>query len=331
MTRARSLSGILAIVGVTLLLGAGCQLANNGQKTNSTTTNTETVSIFTTFYPLQYFAEQVGGAHVTVTNMTPAGSEPHDFEPSARDVAQLNSADLFLVNGAELDHWAEDMAAELKLKGVEVVVMEERVDTREFVDAHEDEEGAEHEAEADDHSHGQSSIDPHFWLDPLNAQKEVEAIRDALIAVDQEHAEAYSSNAQKLMDALATLHTDYTNSLSVCEKDIAIMSHDAFGYVGDRYAIDVHSIAGISPEEEPTPQVLAELSDLAEAEGINYVFFETLVSPDLAETLANEVGAQTLVLNPIEGLTNNEINSGKNYFTEMRANLTNLRTALECQ
>jgi zinc transport system substrate-binding protein len=173
--------------------------------------------------------------------------------------------------------------------------------------------------------------DPHFWLDPVLAQKIVTNIRDGLAKADPSNKDYYARNASAYNAKLAQLDTDYRQGLANCSIHTVISSHDAFSYLGRRYGLTIASIAGLSPDEEPSAGKLAELSRLVRDQGITYVFFESLVSPRLADTIAAETNAKTLVFDPVEGLSNEDQKQGKNYLSVQRENLANLRTALACQ
>jgi zinc transport system substrate-binding protein len=272
--------------------------------------------VVATFYPLAEFARAVGGDAVEVSSIVPGGTEPHDYEPTPQDVAAIQAADVFLVNGNGLDAWAEKLRPELEAKGVRVAVMSEAL--------------RETNAEADGGSGGAKAADPHFWLDPVLARQEVQAIRDALVETNGAQGETYGKNTDEYLARLAETDTKYREGLASCRKSTVVSSHDALGYVAKRYGFTALSIAGLSPEEEPSPRRLAELTRTVRRQGVKYVFFETLVSPRLAETLVRETGAQTLVFDPIEGVTDEEARAGKNYLSIMEDNLKNLRTALEC-
>jgi len=280
------------------------------------------IKVVASFYPLAEFAKQVGGNNVEVVNMTPPGAEPHDFEPSPQDIVNAYSSNLFIFNGSGFDPWAEKIRPELENKGVAVINMTEYFDLLKGVEEHEEAEEKDHEAE---------ETDPHIWLDPVLAKKEVEIIRDALKKIDPINSELYESNATQYLTQLSVLDKKYKDGLASCNLRDLVASHGAFGYLAKRYALNVVSIAGFSPEEEPSPKRMAEIADLARSKKINYIFFETLVSPKLAETIAREIGAKTLVFNPIEGLTEDELEKGANYISVMEENLNNLRTALICQ
>jgi zinc transport system substrate-binding protein len=279
-----------------------------------------------TFYPLAEFARQVGGDNVEVSTVVPGGVEPHDYEPTPQDIVAVQSADVFLYNGAGLDPWAERLRPELEAKGVAVVMMGEAVGPEAL---HGDEEEPGRDG-TEEHGH-EGGVDPHFWLDPVLARKEAEAIRDALVRADEARKDEYAAGAEAYGRELDALDEAYRRGLASCRQDTVVTSHDAFGYLAARYGFKAMPVAGLSPEEEPSPRRLADLSRAIRRQGIRYIFFETLVSPRLAETLARETGAKTLVFNPLEGLTDEELRTGEDYVSVMRSNLGSLRTALDCE
>lgn len=312
---------LLSLLSITLILAA-CTPATTPDSNPESTK----ISITASFYPLAEMARNVAGDHADVITITPAGSDPHEYEPSPRDIAAVTESDLFIFNGAGQDPWAE----KLELENTAIIHMSENFTLMEGEDHEHEEEGEdhEHEEEEEDHEH---EFDPHIWLDPTNAAKEVQVIANKLVEIDPENAAAYEANATAYQQELMQLDQEYQETLSSCQKDSIITAHAAFGYMAARYGFNQIAIAGLSPEQEPSARKLAEVADLAEDEGIQYIFFETLTSPRISETLAQEVGAQTLLLDPIEGLTQEQVTAGENYVTVMRSNLNNLATALECQ
>ncbi len=177
---------------------------------------------------------------------------------------------------------------------------------------------------------GQTETDPHVWLAPRLAQKMVERIAQAFEQVDPVNKGYYRSNAGSLETKLGNLDMEYRQGLSNCAGNSIITSHAAFGYLATDYGLNQVPIAGLSPDAEPSPRQLAHIAQFAKNNNVRYIFFESLASPKLSQTIATEVGAQTLVLSPIEGLSEEEMSQGKTYISVMQDNLTNLRTALQC-
>jgi len=271
--------------------------------------------VVTTVYPLYEFTRQVTGSSAKVVSLVPAGAEPHDWEPSPRDLTQIRGARLLVYNGAGLDPWVTKLLEDPAIKGTASVRATQGI-TLETTPT-----GAE----------GRSVSDPHVWLDPVLAQSMVETIRSALAAADPEHAAAYSENAARFRAKLEALHEAFRTGLAQCARREVIASHAAFGYLARRYGLTVISLMGVAPDSEPTPGQLAAVVRFARDKKVQYIFFETLLGPRLADTIAREIGARTLPFNPIEGVARDEQSTGRDYVALMEENLKNLRVALDCR
>ncbi len=304
---------ILAITFLVLvILGIGYRYTTNVAYQNKQVTGSSAFRITTSFYPLYFFTQQIVGDQAQVYNITPAGAEPHDYEPSPQDVARLQDSQLVIVSGG-VEPWLEKVKPDLVDKRIPLATVGESLFKRTYSDE-------------DNHV----VPDPHIWLSPVLAQQLVEQITKAITAADPAHAEIYAQRALMLKVKLQQLDTDFRRGLQACEQKSFVTSHTAFGYLAAEYQLEEVGITGLSPDAEPSPRQLAQITDFAKAHQIKYIFFESLVNPELSQTLAQEVGAQTLVLNPLEGLTEQDIERGKDYFSEMQQNLANLRLALTC-
>ena len=279
------------------------------------------LTVSTSFYPIQYLAQAIGGEHVAVTSVTPTNVEPHDFELSPKDVTALSASSLVLyVSGFQPS--LDDALAQVS--GPTVVDLAGSVDL-----VHHDGVEEEHEEGATEaaHDHGAAAaLDPHFWLDPVRMQAAAKAVEAALAQADPAHADDYAANLNTLTTTLTDLNTGYSSGLGHCERTTFVTSHAAFGYLADRYSLTQASISGVDPESEPSPAELAEVKKVVESTGTTTIFTEELVSPETAQAVAAETGAQTRVLSPIESAPE----SG-DYAGVMRTNLEELRTALSCQ
>lgn len=311
------------------ILSAGCALSAPSEDEDISQEG-QKIIVATSFYPLTHFAEQVGGDLLEVQQIAAPGADPHSYEPTPQQIRKIYESDLLIFNGAGQDPYADRLVEDIETN-VRVIVATElvnRVAYEHNEDEHEHKDHDEHEEEHHDHEHGE--WDPHVWLDPQRAQQIVETIASELSDIAPMHAEQFTTNANAYVSELRTLDQDMQVGLSNCSLDAIIVSHDAYRYLANRYGFHTLEIAGLSPSAEPSPARLAELTKIAEEEGIRHVFFETHVSPALSETLAQEIGAETLVLHSIEALTQQERAEGKTYIDIQRKNLENLRTALEC-
>lgn len=311
-------------LSVVALAVAGLAVAYGLSPKPSAPAPDDRLAVTASFYPVAFVAARVGGDHASVANLTPAGAEPHDFDPTAKDVASVYDSDAFLYNGGGVDAWASKLAEDVASGGTRVMQMRDHVGPLLAAAEH------HHEGEEEE-ERGEETFDEHFWLDPNRLMLEADAAAETFAAADPEHADAYRANAAALRADLAALDREFRSGLAACETPVAITSHAAFGYLAHAYGFEQLSIAGISPDDEPSAGDLAELAEEARVHNVGYIFFETLASPKLAETLAREVGAQTLVFNPLEGLTPEQADAGSDYFSVMRENLANLKTAMLCQ
>lgn len=306
----RSNQIVMVILLALLLLSGGFFLTKQSFRPQLGVQNT--VKVTASFYPLYYFASQIGGELVTVTNLTPAGAEPHDYEPNAQDIAELEKAQLLIVNG-NLEPWWDKVKGSMDGTHPKLWEVGSGLTSLGTIE------------------NGVKTPDPHIWLDPVLAQLEVKSITQALIEVDPSHKENYTRNSQELLKKLAGLNQEFSTGLSNCRHKNIVTSHQAFTYLAARYSLIQVPITGVTPDQEPSPAQLAKVTQFVKAQNIKYIFFESLESNRLADTIAQETGAQTLVLDPLEGITEHDQAAGKDYFSIQRQNLYNLRIALECQ
>jgi zinc transport system substrate-binding protein len=295
-----------ATVILCLMLSGGCageQSAQGGR-----------LSVVAGFYPVFEAADRVAGDRADVLDLTPPGAEPHDIELSSRDVDQVLDADLLLYLGGGFQPAVEELAARREGPSVDLL---EGLPLREG--AHE-EEGEDHPGE---------EVDPHVWLDPLLMAQVVDRIAAGLSELDPPGSQEYARRAGAYAGEIRVLHQEYEQGLATCDRRILVTAHDAFGYLADRYGLEQEGIAGLSPEAEPDPKRLAELTDLVRSTGTTTVFTETLVSPEVAQTLGREAGVATDVLDPLESAPD-EGESRRGYVDRMRSNLASIVRALGC-
>ncbi|MBY8875201.1 metal ABC transporter substrate-binding protein [Micromonospora sp. PLK6-60] len=277
------------------------------------------VDVVAAFYPLQFLAERVGGDAVRVTNLAKPGAEPHDLELNPRQVGQLSEAEVVVyLKGFQpaVDEAIDQNAAD---RAFDVTTVQPLRDAAAGGHDHDHEDGA-------DHGHEESGgKDPHVWLDPTRLATLGDRLAARLAEADPAHAADYTARAAALRGELTKLDADLRAGLATCQRREIVVSHTAFGYLAERYQLEQIGLTGLTPESEPSPQRLAEVATEAREHQATTIFFETLVSPKVAETLAREVGARTAVLDPIEGPP-----AEGDYLSAMRTNLQTLRTALDC-
>ena len=317
MTMIRRAPRVIALT-VTAVIGALALSACGGD--SSAKGSDGKLHVVASFYPMEFLASQIGGEHVSVTDLTAAGVEPHDLELTAKQVAAVQKAD-----------------AVLYLKGLQPTV-DQAVDqsrAKHVVDAaavsplvdHHLDEGTE---EASGHDHPATTGDPHIWLDPTRYAAVAKGVGAEFAKADPANAADYTKNADDLVKKLDALDQEFRDGLRNTTTKTFVTSHAAFGYLADHYGLTQVAINGVDPEAEPTPARLAEVQKAARDNGVTTIFFEALVSPKLAGTVAKDLGLKTAVLDPIEGIRPESAGgtAGADYLTVMKQNLTNLQAAL---
>ena len=259
-------------------------------------------TVVASFYPLAWAAERIAGPGVRVVNLTPAGAEPHDLELTPSDIETIEGAQLVLYLGHGFQPAVEKAAEDRSGPSLDLL--------------------AGQRLSAGTGGEEGGGVDPHVWLDP---------VRFARIALTIGAALHRERAAEAVAASLRALDAEYRAGLRDCERNELVTSHAAFGYLAKRYGLRQVALTGLSPEAEPSPRDLEALVDEVRNSGATTVFFETLVSPRLAQTVAREAGAKTAVLDPVEGLTDDEVAAGDDYVTVMRRNLSTLRQALGCR
>lgn len=284
------------------------------------------LEVLTSFYPLEFVTEKVAGDRASVANLTKPGAEPHDLELTPSDVAAVADADLVVVLKG-FQPAVDDAVGAQSSNNVLDVTEAARLDITSDHEEHADEQSSAH-AEEEGDSHTEGGVDPHFWLDPTRLADVSDQIADRLSEVDPSGATQYAANAKALRAELQALDGELTAALERCTNRTIVTSHEAFAYLAQRYDLEQVGIAGLSPENEPDAATLAAVTDFVKKNSVSTIYYETLVSPDIAETVARETGATTAVLDPIEGLSDES--AASDYVGIMRANLATLRAGQAC-
>lgn len=284
------------LVLLALLVG-GCTDNNTEQ---------DKLQVTASFYPMAEFARAIGGERAQVTMLVPDGAEPHDWEPSPRDLTKIGRSQLFVYNGL-VEPWAEQAlqaVAERKVLAVQ--------------------------AGSGLYENG-GKQDPHVWISPKKAMIEVERITDAFCEADAANAAYYQENSRKYLAQLQELDRQMQEIAAAAQKRVFITSHAAFGHLAADYGLQQLAVSGLSPQAEPTPADLQRLAGIVKREQVDYIFFETLSDPRIAKVLAKETGVQTAVLDPLEGLSEEGRKENLDYIKIMQRNIDNLKLALAVQ
>ena len=300
--------------------------ACGGQEKKEASSN-EKIQVMTTFYPMYEFTKQVVGDKGDVELLIPAGTEPHDFEPSAKDLAKISDSDVFVYNSPELETWTDNLTDTIDTKQTEIIQASKDIKLMEGTE-HDHEEAHDHDTqEHEEHGHSHE-LDPHVWLDPALAIKEVETIRDQLSKKYPDDKAAFEKNAASYIDELKKLDEEFQTAFKDAKNKTFVTQHAAFGSLANQYGLTQEAIAGISPDQEPSPSRLSELKHYVDDNQVKVIYFEENASSKVAETLSKETGVKLEVLNPLESLTDKQIKDGEDYLSVMRENLTALKESI---
>lgn len=303
---------LLSIGIILLLILSGC--SNGERKNENVSIGQKRLHVVTTFYPMYYFSKKIAGNAADVNLLIPNGVEPHDWEPTAKDMASIQDSDVFVYDSRYFETWAEKVLNSVSSPNLKVVEASSHIQLLNG----KDENGNDQ----------QTLKDPHVWLSPVLAQTEIDNIAKAFEQKDPKNKGTYEKNAAKMKNELANLDQLYRETAAKAQHKEFVTQHAAFSYLAKQYGWTQIPIAGLSPDVEPTLSKLAELTNLTKTKKIKIIYFEGMTSSKVAKTLANEIHAKTEVLNPLEGLTKEDQKQGLDYLGVMKKNLTALKKTL---
>ena len=319
MNQARIISGIIILSQLCCI--NECNIFDKSKTSqNSSNSGTSKLKVAASFFPLYEFARNVGGDKAEVYSFLPIGNEPHSWEPSIQQIEELKGTKLFIYNGAGMEAYISKFMESGEFQNMTFAKATDGITLLKADSAEDDKEIL-----------AQGGMDPHVWNDPILAEQEVTNIKNAMKKADPTNAQYYEDNANAYIAKLASLDNSIKTGLSNCKKDTFVSFHNAFNYFSNRYGIHDVWITGIAPEADVPPQDIQRVIQIAKDKDVKIIFSEDLVDPRLANTLAGEVGAQVLILSPLEGINQTEQQEGKTYLDKWYDNLHNLRIALECQ
>lgn len=336
---------VFALITCMLLILSAC---SNKESSNQDQVSQDGshIQVVTSFYPIYYLTKTIGGEHVNVTNLVATGVEPHDWTPKSKDLLTATNADLLLYHGAGLETWIDDFKKGINSNsnviikevstGIKLIDSASSDDDHGAEDEHEAEETHDHESEEahnhdsedDGHTHSYT-VDPHTWVSPKSALILASNIKDQLVEVDAEHAADFEKNYEQLEAKLKSIDEQYREQLGALSNRTIVVSHQSFGYMARDYNLEQISIMGLNPSSEPRAQDILKIAHTVKEKGVKYIFFEELVSDNLAKMLASEAKVDTMVLYSLEGLTTTQEKAGEDYISLMETNLQNLVQALQ--
>lgn len=332
----KKLVGLLSLFTVIFTLAAcGGEATNSSESEKEPQGSNEKLKIFTTVYPLQFFAEQIAGDQASVESILPPGADSHNYEPTTKEMLEIAKSDAFIYNGAGLESYAKQISESIQSEEVKILEASKGIDLEEHVHNHAGEEGHEsehtheegsHEEEHTEHNHGDQ--DPHVWLDPIRSIQLAEHIKDLLVELKPEKEKVFNQNFEKLKGELENLDQEFHAQLESLPENKIIVSHAAYGYWEKNYGIKQISVSGLSPANEPSQKEVQKIIGTAEKNGLKYVFFEQNVTPKVADLVRREIDAEALRIHNLSVLTEEDIKNNEDYFTLMQHNLEELTKAL---
>lgn len=318
---------LIAILSIGL---AACnnESTNTSKKESASEQDSSKLNVYTTVYPLSYFAERIGGEYVNVSSIYPPGSNEHTYEPTQQDMMSLADADLFFYIGLGLEGFVENAQNTLKGENVKLVAAADYISDKQLNASAEEEHDHEHDESEGHEGHHHGDIDPHVWLSPILAKDLALAVKEELVASLPEQEQTFNENYELLVEELDSLDQQFKEMASAAKTKTFFVSHASFGYIAKQYGLEQVAIAGINSQSEPSQKELASIVEQAQELNVQYILFEQNVSSKLSSVIQNEVGADTLELHNLSVLTEDDINNNETYFTLMERNIETFKKAL---
>lgn len=311
------LTAIMSIL-VALIILSSCSSGNVKPESGK-------ITVYTSFYTMYDFTMKIGGDKVNVINMVPAGMEPHEWEPSPKDIAGLSKASLFIYSGAGMESWAGKVLESINNDNLIAVETSKQIPLEKSEHSHEH-EGTEQDEEG---SHDSHEYDPHVWLNPMYAKIQMKAIKDALVQADPENSRYYEENFNYYAEKLDQLDKKYKEAASSFSRKEIVVSHAAYGYLCSAYGLEQLALEGTASGSEPDSGTMGKIIDFVTEHDVKVIFYDGFSSSKVADQVARETGARTAVLNPLEGISDDDLKAGKDYFSVMEENLKALSDALQ--
>ena len=268
----------------------------------------EGLSLYATCYPIYDFICKVAGEKATVTNLVPPSSEPHEYEPTPKEFGRMSESDALFYNGLGMESWIDSLLKNPSSKEARALAkkshcLSEGIDVLKI-------EGID---------------DPHIWLDPQNAIKEMETIKDVLVSIDEKNASTYRLNFENEAKKLEALDQEATAAFSALENKNIVVAHAAFGYMAEAYGLTQHYVSGLSPDEEPTAQAMEKLIETVKETKVHAIYTEELFPSKIADKLAQQTGCQVKLLYTLESLSQEQLSAKEDYLTLYRKNIQTIQ------
>ena len=308
------------IAVLAMMMSLGLIACSNNTRQKEVNESNGKIKVYATIFPVYDFAKNIGKDKIELNYIVPPSSEPHDYEISAKTIKDIQNADLLIKNGLGIDGFADNIKSESDK--LDIIIASEGIEKITY-----EEEGHDEDEIEEEHEHGK--YDPHVWLNINNAIKECENIKNAFIKIDSKNKGYYEENYNNYVKELKDLQEEYNINLKDIKNKTILVSHDAYGYLCKQYGINQISITGINPNQEPSMNKIAELTNYVKDNNIKYILFDGLVNPKVSQTIANEAKIDTGILYSIDGITKDDFNDNEDYISLMEKNLETLKIVLK--
>ncbi|MBC5996287.1 zinc ABC transporter substrate-binding protein [Romboutsia ilealis] len=308
------------IAVLAMMMSLGLIACSNNTRQKEINESNGKIKVYATIFPVYDFAKNIGKDKIELNCIVPPSSEPHDYEISAKTIKDIQNADLLIKNGLGIDGFADNIKSESDK--LDIIIASEGIEKITY-----EEEGHDEDEIEEEHEHGK--YDPHVWLNINNAIKECENIKNAFIKIDSKNKGYYEENYNNYVKELKDLQEEYNINLKDIKNKTILVSHDAYGYLCKQYGINQISITGINPNQEPSMNKIAELTNYVKDNNIKYILFDGLVNPKVSQTIANEAKIDTGILYSIDGITKDDFNDNEDYISLMEKNLETLKIVLK--
>ncbi|WP_022793567.1 metal ABC transporter solute-binding protein, Zn/Mn family [Marinococcus halotolerans] len=322
---------MLGAAGAAFVSLSACGSDDNQEEQGSE--SEEKLEVYTTLFAWEDFTKQIGGDHVNVENVVPAGSDAHTYDPTPQTLTNIAEGDMFVMTGNGMEGFADEVESTIGNQDVQIARVAEAAGGQEEAHEHEEGESEEEHAEHDEEGHSEEEhdhggTDPHVWIDPVQAKEAAGVIRDELIEADPDNEQDYENNYEELAGELDELDERFETLADESSKNQFIVSHAAYGYWEERYGLEEIAVNGVNAQNEPSTQEINDIIDTAEQNDLNAIMVEENIPSDTTNVLQEEIGAEVYTLNNLESASEEEIANGEDYVSLMNQNVDNLEKAL---
>lgn len=321
---------LFTVLFITAVILIGCTNNNDAEIEQQN----DTIHIVTSMFPMYEITKEIAGDRAEVSVMVGANEDAHHYEPSARAVASVNEADVFVYSSDEMEFWVESLLSVVENDDLIVVELGDGIDfeihselDHEDEDHHEDEHNHD-DVEHHDHAHDHGNLDPHFWLNPVSVENQLPLIVDALRQVDEEGKDIYEKQAARFSEELLTLDQMYQAAFQSAENRSFVVQHQAFGHLAHQYDLEQVAIGGLTTEVEPNPKQLAQIVTFINEQQIPVIYYQSGSSSSIAETISNETNTGVGVLYDLESLPADFQDAQRPYIEAMKENLEQLKKSI---